>query len=159
MILIGVINVVLGFCSYSRPSEVHERIVPDVPNARAGSATAARAATGCAPAITARIQVDMPGAVITACTADRVTVLRGERQVELAMAGNDVVEVAESLSLPEIPAAVMRAFAIAYPRTIPAGAVKRTKRGVDPVYELSFPPNTAHKVATLRGDGTVIDLR
>ncbi|HEX7841155.1 MAG TPA: hypothetical protein VF469_26940, partial [Kofleriaceae bacterium] len=145
MILIGVINVVLGYCSYTRPSDVHERILLDVPSAPStGSAPAPQAATGCAPAITARIAADIPGAMIVACTPNRVTVLRDEHRIDLDVAGNDIVAVAEPLTLPEIPAAVMRAFAIAYPRTIPSAAIKRTRRGAEPTYELAFPPGAAH---------------
>ena len=160
MILIGVINVILGYCSYTRPSDVHERILFDVPGARGtGSAPVPQAATNCAPTITARVAADMPGATIVACTPDRVTVLGGEHPIELEVAGSDIVATAETLTLPEIPAAVMRAFAVAYPRTIPSGAVKRTRRGADPTYELAFPPGAAHTLATLRADGTVIGLR
>ncbi|TMQ10174.1 MAG: hypothetical protein E6J90_27655 [Deltaproteobacteria bacterium] len=167
MILIGVINVILGYCSYTEPSDRHERIVPDVPGVPGGSAIAAarpstaapRPATGCAPAIVARVAADMPGATITACTPDRATVVRGEHQIELTVAGEDIVEVAEPLTRPEIPAAVMRAFAIAYPRMIPGGAVKRTRRGADAVYEVAFPPGAPHAVATLRDDGTVTGVR
>ena len=161
MVLIGVINVIVGYCTYTRPSDVHERIIPDVPYARgSGSASvAARAATGCAPAITARIEAEMPGSTITACAPDRVTVVRGEHRIELEVAGDAVRGVAEALALPEIPAAVMRGFAVAYPRTIPSGATKRTQRGAAPIYELAFPPGAAHTVATLRADGTVLELR
>ena len=159
MILIGVVNIILGYCSYTRPSDVHERILLDGPNARAGSAAVGAPATGCAPAITARIEADMPGSTIIACTPEHVTVLRGEHEIDLEVAGGDIVAIAEALTVPEIPAAVIRAFAVAYPRTIPSGAVKRTRRGADPSYELAFPPGAAHKLATLRGDGTVIDVR
>jgi hypothetical protein len=160
MILIGVINVILGYCSYTKPSDVHERILLDVPAASGGPpAPAAQAATGCAPAITTRIAADLPGAILVACAPDRVTVLRGEHRIDLEIAGGDIVAIAETLTLPEIPAAVMRAFAVAYPRTIPSGAVKRTRRGADPAYELAFPPGAAHRLATLKPDGTVIDLR
>ena len=161
MILIGLVNLALGFCSYSRPSDVHERIIPDVPGAQGSAAVpvAPRAATGCPPAITARVGADLPGATITACTPDRVTAQRGEHTIELELAGGDIVGVAESLTLPEIPAAVMRAFAVAYPRTIPSAAVQRTRRGEEPVYELAFPAGAPHAAATLRGDGTVIGVR
>jgi hypothetical protein len=161
MILIGLVNLALGYCSYSPPPDVHERIIPDVPAAQGGAAAPAppRAATGCSPAIAAWLDHERPGATITACTADRVTAQRGDRVVELELSGGDIVGVAESLALPEIPAAVMRAFAVAYPRTIPSGAVKRTRRGEEAVYELAFPPGAAHAVATLRGDGTVIRVR
>jgi hypothetical protein len=161
MILIGLVNVALGYCSYSRPSDIHERIIPDVPRAQ-GSAVAPaapRAATGCPPAIAARIAADLPGATITACAPDRVTAQRGDRAIELELSGGDIAGVAESLALPEIPTAVMRAFAVAYPRTIPSGAVKRTRRGEEPVYELAFPPGAPHATAILRGDGTVIGVR
>ena len=161
MVLIGVINVIIGFWSYNRPSDVHERIVPDVPFARgSGSASAApHAATGCAPAIVSRIEREMPGSMIVACSAEHVTVARSSHTIELDVAGDEIRGVAESLALPEIPAAVMRAFAVAYPRTIPSGAIKRTRRGEEPTYELAFPPGAAHTVATLRGDGTVVVVR
>ena len=161
MILIGVINVILGYCSYTRPLDVHERIIPDVPYARGSGKVAAAPppATGCAPAITARIEAEMPGATIATCTPDRVTVLRDEHEIELEVAGDEIRAVAETLALPEIPAAVMRAFAVAYPKTIPASAVKRTRRGAEPLYELAFPPGRDHTVATLRADGTVVDVR
>jgi hypothetical protein len=160
MVLIGVLNVIIGYCSYRRPSDVHERIIPDVPYARgSGAAVIAPAAAGCAPAITARIQSDMPGARLVTCAPDRVTVLRDDHTIELEIEGTEIRGVAESLTLPEIPAAVMRAFAVAYPRTIPSSAIKRRRRGADPVYELAFPTGAAHTVATLRADGTVLQLR
>jgi hypothetical protein len=160
MVLIGVLNVVIGYCSYTRPSDVHERIVPDVPYARgSGSAVAAVAATGCAPAVTARVEADMPGSMITACSADRVTVMRGAHKIELELTGGEIRSIAETLALPEIPAAVMRAFAVAYPRNIPSGAIKRTARGEPPTYELAFPPGTPHTRATLSADGVILDLR
>ena len=160
MVLIGVINVIIGYCSYTRPSDVHERIMPNVPNARGMTSTAATppAATGCPPAITARIESDMPGSTIIACAPDRVTLMRGDHKIELEVEGAEIRGVAETLTLPEIPAAVMRAFAVTYPKTIPNGAIKRTRRGTDPTYELAFPPGAAHQLATLHGDGTVIDL-
>jgi hypothetical protein len=163
MILIGVVNVIVGYCSYTRPSDVHERIVPDVPYARgsgsgSGVGPGPRAAVECAPAVAARIAGELPGAAIVACTPARVTVVRGERRIELEVAGDEIRSVAEALALPEIPAPVMRAFAVAYPRTIPSGAVKRTRRGAAPVYELAFPPGQAHTVATLGADGTVVDV-
>jgi hypothetical protein len=161
MVLIGIINLIIGFCSYTRPSDVHERILPDVPYARgSGRAVVAQpAASGCPAAITARIESDMPGATIVACAPDRVTLVRGDHPIELEIEGAEIRAVAEALALPEIPAAVMRAFAVAYPRTIPSGAIKRTRRGADPIYELAFPPGAAHQLATLRADGTVIELR
>lgn len=161
MILIGVIDILLGYCSYSRPSDVHERIQLNVPNARgmADAMVAPQAATGCPPAITARIESDMPGSTIVACAPDRVTLMRGEHKIELEVEGAEIRGVAETLALPEIPAAVMRGFAVTYPKTIPSGATKRTRRGADPIYELAFPSGAPHQLATLRADGTVIDLR
>ncbi|HMG51956.1 MAG TPA: hypothetical protein VK601_00715 [Kofleriaceae bacterium] len=158
MILIGLVDLALGYCSYTPPSEVHERIVPDVPNV-AGRIAPAPAAVACAPDIASLIAAEVPGATIIACAADRVTVLRGERRIDLALAGGAIAAVAETLTLPEIPAAVMRAFAVAYPRTIPSGAIKRTRRGAGPIYELAFPPGAGHTTATLLPDGAVIDLR
>ena len=161
MVLIGIINVVIGFCSYTRPSDVHERILLDVPYARgSGSAVAAPPpASGCPPAILARIESEKPGSTILACAPDRVTLVHRDHRFELAIEGGEIRGVAETLTLSELPAEVMRAFAVAYPRTLPSGAIRRTRRGADPSYELAFPPGAAHTVATLRADGTVIDLR
>lgn len=161
MILIGVLNVVIGYCSYTKPSDVHERIVVDVPYARGSGSAAAPmpAAVGCAPAIAARVAADLPGSTIVACAPDRVTVMRGAHRIELEVAGTEIRSIAELLTPPEIPAGVMRAFAVAYPKTIPSGAVKRTQRGGAPLYELAFPPGAAHQVATLRGDGSLVELR
>lgn len=161
MILIGVIDIVLGYCSYTPPSDVHERIQLNVPNASGmvDAAVAPQAATGCPPAIIARIESDMPGSAIVACAPDHVVLMRGEHKIELEVEGAEIRGVAETLTLPEIPAAVMRAFAVTYPKTIPRSATKRTRRGADPIYELAFPSGAAHQLATLRADGTVIDLR
>ncbi|HET9626290.1 MAG TPA: hypothetical protein VFP84_33235 [Kofleriaceae bacterium] len=161
MVLIGVINVIIGFASYQKPSDVHERIIADVPYAPgSGRAPAALPApTGCAPAITARITADMPGATILACAPDRVSVMRADRQIDLELAGAEIRAVSEHLALPDIPRDVMRAFAIAYPRTIPASAIKRTERGGAPVYQLAFPPGRDHTLATLRADGSVVDVK
>lgn len=160
MILIGVVNVALGYCAYTRPSDVHERIIPDVPGLAApGLPVAPAQPVSCPPAIAARVAADLPGATITACSAERATVVRQGRRIDLELAGTDIVAVGEALTLPEIPAAVMRAFAVAYPRTIPSAAVKRTRRGAEPVYELAFPPGAGHALATLRGDGSIADVR
>jgi hypothetical protein len=161
MIFIGVINVAIGFCSYTKPSDVHERILFDVPGAQGSGSTAVAPprAAACPPAITARVAAELPGSTIVDCAPERVTVVRSDRRIDIEMAGDEIRSVTEALTLPEIPAAVMRAFAVAYPRTIPAGASKRTRRGEEPVYELAFPTGAAHTVATLRTDGTVIELR
>lgn len=163
MILIGVINVALGFCSYHQPPDIHERIVPDVPQAQTQAQTAAspapQPATGCRPSIVARVQGQLPGAVITACAPDRVTVVHGDHTIELELAGSEIASTTESLTLPEIPATVMRAFAIAYPRTIPSSAIVRTRPGAEPTYELGFPPGAPHRVATLRADGSIASVR
>lgn len=158
MILIGLVDLALGYCSYHPPPEVHERIVYDVPSVARSAPGPAPQAVVCAPSIAARVAADMPDATIVACAADRVSLVRGDHRIELELAGGDIAATAETLALPEIPAPVMRAFAVAYPKTIPAGAVRRSRRGAEPVYELAFPSGAAHKVATLRGDGTLVEL-
>lgn len=157
MVLIGLIDVVIGYCSYTKPSDVHERIVYDVPTV--GRAAEPQPDASCPPALRRKVTGQLPGAVLTACAADRVSVVRGTHHIELALAGDDITEVAETLALPEIPAAVMRAFAIAYPRTIPARAIKRTRKNAAPVFELAFPPGRDHAQATLAADGSVLELK
>lgn len=94
MILIGVINVALGMCSY------HE-----------------------APH-TERIELHIPG-------HDRKP---GELYVQ------------------EIPAPIMRAFAVKYPRTIPADAISNP----DNTVTVNFRPGALFKTATFQQDGTFI---
>jgi hypothetical protein len=160
MILIGLLNVVIGYCSYTQPPEVHERIIPDVPFARgSGSAPPPPAAVACAPAITARVATDIPGGTIVACTPEHVTVQRATHTFELEVSGDQIRSVSEALTLPEIPADVMRAFAVAYPKTIPHGAIRRSVRGGQPIYEVAFPPGAPHTVAVMRPDGSLIELR
>jgi hypothetical protein len=161
MIALGLLNVVIGYCSYTTPSDKHEQIQLGVPNA-AGVADAAapfERPTSCPPAIVARIEAEMPGATLTACAPDRVALVRGDHTIELEVAGSEIRSVAESLKLPEIPADVMRAFAVAFPRTIPASALKRTRKGAEPIYELGFPPGREHALVLLRGDGTIVETR
>lgn len=160
MILIGIANVALGYCTYTPPSDVHEKIVLDVPNARSKtSAPPAAVAVPCAPALEARIAQDMPGAAIVACSPTEVTVARNAHTIVLEVAGDQIVSVAEQLTLPEIPAPVMRTFAVTYPKTIPASATRRTRRGEPAIYELAFPAGATHKRATLQADGSVIDVQ
>ena len=94
MILIGVINVALGMCSY------HE-----------------------APR-TERIELHIPG-------HDRKP---GELRAQ------------------DIPAPIMRAFAVKYPRTIPSGATANPDNSVT----VNFPPGAQLKTATFQPDGTFV---
>lgn len=52
----------------------------------------------------------------------------------------------------EIPAPVMNAFAVKYPRTIPAGGQQQA----DNTIVVQFPPGAAHAHATFRTDGTFV---
>jgi hypothetical protein len=161
MIVLGLINVVIGYCSYSAPPDKYERIQLAVPNAAglADAAVPSERPTNCPPAIVARIDNEMPGATLTACAPDHIALVRGDHLIELEIAGTEIRSVAESLRLPEIPADVMRAFAVAFPRTIPASAIKRTRKGAEPTYELGFPPGREHTLVILHGDGTIVETR
>jgi hypothetical protein len=94
MILIGVVNVALGMCSYHEPPH------------------------------TERIELHIPG-------HDRKP---GELHVQ------------------EIPAPIMRAFAVKYPRTIPSGAIANPDNSVT----VNFPPGAQFKTATFQQDGTFV---
>ncbi len=56
-----------------------------------------------------------------------------------------------TLGASELPASVMRAFAIKYPHMIPAGAIVNGDQ-----YILSFPVGADHHHATFRDDGTFV---
>lgn len=97
MILIGLINVVIGFCSYREPSQQHE-------------------------------------------------------QIKLNLAKRDAaVDAAGTIAPSELPADVMRAFAVKYPRTLPTGAT--VDNGT---YVIDFPPGAPKKHATFKPDGTFV---
>jgi hypothetical protein len=90
MILIGLINVALGLCTYEEP--------------------------------------------------------RAPQRIEVAPDANG------SLGLGEIPAPVMRAFALKYPRTLP----RTVERRADGTYVLAFPPGAPRVRATFASDGTFV---
>ena len=94
MVLIGVLNVALGFCTYKEPPP------PE------------------------RIQLNIPGA-------------------EPAAPG--------TLRAADLPAAVMRAFAVKYPHTIPAGANFEAGN-----YVVLFPTGREHKRAIFTPDGAFV---
>ena len=56
------------------------------------------------------------------------------------------------LHVQEIPANVMRAFAVKYPRTIPTGAIGNP----DNTVTVKFPPGAQFKTATFEQDGTFL---
>jgi hypothetical protein len=51
----------------------------------------------------------------------------------------------------ELPAEVMRAFAVKYPQTLPAGATV-----IHGAYVVQFPPGNPHVAATFKPDGTFV---
>lgn len=60
-----------------------------------------------------------------------------------------------TIGLGEIPTPVMRAFAVAYPRHIPAP--KKLTVGGETVYELSFTDKARTTRVTYKPDGTFVD--
>ena len=68
------------------------------------------------------------------------------------------VDAPGTLGPSELPADVMRAFAVKYPRTIPSGATLVTPPGAsEPRYVIGFPPGDARHHATFRPDGAFVD--
>lgn len=61
------------------------------------------------------------------------------------------VDAAGSIGAHSLPADVMRAFAVKYPRTMPAGA-----RVDGDVYTVEFPSGAAHAHARFHADGTFV---
>jgi hypothetical protein len=104
MLLIGAINVGIGFCSYEKPPPPPERIIPVLPP-------------------------PTPAAPLTG----------------------------GSITLGAIPAAVMRAFAVAYPRHVPSGAKKLVAPDGTTTFEISFTA-PATTVVYLE-DGTFVSQR
>jgi hypothetical protein len=74
------------------------------------------------------------------------------QRIDLGMPRHDAgADATGSLGASELPASVMRAFAIKYPHTIPAGAMQSGDR-----YILAFPVGGSHHHATFRDDGTFV---
>src|SRR5687768_5534740 len=94
MLLIGAVNVAIGFCTYKEPPPPQ------------------------------RMELNIPGAAPAAPGALRAS---------------------------DLPADVMRAFAVKYPRTIPVGADL-----VDGNYVVLFPDGAPFKSAVFRPDGTFV---
>jgi hypothetical protein len=97
MLLIGGINVFIGFCVYEKPSDRHEQI--------------------------------------------HLNLLKRD-------AGTDA---AGTLAPSELPADVMRAFAVKYPRVLPTGA-----HVADGAYVIEFPPGAPKHTATFKPDGSFV---
>ena len=72
-------------------------------------------------------------------------------ELKIPLRDGQVADAANTLAPSQLPAEVMRAFAIKYPRTIPAGAIVD-----DNQYIVLFPPGAAHTRATFRADGTFL---
>lgn len=94
MLLIGIVNVAIGFCTYDEPPPPQ------------------------------RMEVNIPGAPPAPPGALRAS---------------------------DLPAAVMRAFAVRYPRIIPAGANLEAGN-----YVVLFPAGAAHQRAVFQPDGTFV---
>ena len=95
MVTIGLVNVIVGFSVYQKPSEHHEQI--------------------------------------------KLNLIRRD-------AGIDSLN---TLAPSELPADVMRAFAVKYPRTLPTGA-----RVIQDTNNNNKPPSAPHRTATFKPDGT-----
>jgi hypothetical protein len=77
---------------------------------------------------------------------------REPQRLEVDLRGKDAgLDGVGTMGIGEIPADVMRAFAVKYPRTIPAGAVME---GGDVV--VLFRPGAPHARATFHIDGTFV---
>ena len=78
-------------------------------------------------------------------------------QLVLPPPGTPANAPAGTIGLAAIPAPVMRAFAVAYPRHIPAA--RKLTVGADTVYELSFTDAGKTTVATYKPDGVFLGAR
>jgi len=97
MILIGLVNVFIGFCVYQKPSDKHEAI--------------------------------------------KLNLIRRDAAVDAI----------NTIAPSELPAEVMRAFAVKYPQTLPVGATI-----ISGAYVVQFPPGKPHQTATFKPDGTFV---
>jgi hypothetical protein len=74
------------------------------------------------------------------------------QRIDLGMSRDaGAVDAANTLAPSQLPADVMRAFAVKYPRVLPTGAAR-----VGTTFVVSFPPTAPLHHATFAGDGTFL---
>jgi hypothetical protein len=74
-----------------------------------------------------------------------------EDPVRISVTGDAGLDAAGTLGASELPADVMRAFAVKYPHTLPTGATRDGDRFV-----IGFPAGAPHKHATFAADGSFV---
>ena len=72
-------------------------------------------------------------------------------RIDLHLGGDAGPDAAGMLAPSQLPADVMRAFAIKYPRTLPTSAMRDGDRFV-----IAFPPGAPHHHATFAADGAFV---
>jgi len=73
-------------------------------------------------------------------------------QIKLDLIRRDAgIDALNTIAPSQLPADVMRAFAVKYPRTLPTGATM-----IQGGYVIEFPPGAAKHTATFKLDGTFV---
>lgn len=93
------------------------------------------------------------GAINVAIGAWTYETPREPQRIELVLPRRDAgaTDAPGTLGASQIPAAVMRAFAAKYPRTIPSGIER-----VGTTYVVGFPAGSTHRHATFGDDGEFV---
>jgi hypothetical protein len=74
------------------------------------------------------------------------------QRIELGMSRDaGLLDAANTLGSSQLPPDVMRAFAVKYPRILPAGAAR-----IGTTFVISFPPAAPHHHATFAPDGSFV---
>jgi len=73
-------------------------------------------------------------------------------QIKLDLVRRDAgIDALNTIAPSQLPADVMRAFAVKYPQTLPVGATV-----IHGAYVVQFPPGKPHTTATFKPDGTFV---
>jgi hypothetical protein len=122
---------------------------------------------GCPQPVTDAISRRLPGSTIAACKAAHdhghdlfeVKVTKADHatlEIDVAPDGA-ILQIEEPVTLDQIPAAVMKAFAAKYPKAKVTGAEKQTPTEGAVCYELAFATAHGRKEATFTQDGTFVE--
>lgn len=73
------------------------------------------------------------------------------QRIDLGLTNDTASDAPNGIKLRDLPAGAMRAFAVKYPHTLPAGASH-----IADTYIIAFPRGASHHHATFLADGTFV---
>jgi hypothetical protein len=124
-------------------------------------------AAACPDAIRAAVAKAFPEGAITSCKAEREDGVdqfeakvsqKDKTRVEIDVATDGTItQVEEKIAVDQVPAPVMKAFAVKYPKAKATRAEKQTRTGHGVFFELAFKGDHGRKEATFSDTGAFVE--